>query len=118
IVYEDIDRAQLVPDTISHRLDLAPVGHVGLDRDGPPSFAAYPSRHILGLVGASDVVDSNVGALLGEYLGNTPADPAAGSRDQGDFVFQLHHASSRMVSLRPPRWSSAWRCYGLLPSRL
>src|SRR5947208_16319664 len=87
VVVQGVDGAELLPYFVEHGLDFAALGDIGLDGDGAPSFAADPLGDVLGFIGAGGVVDRDIGALLGEHLGNPAADSAARSGDERYLTF-------------------------------
>ena len=90
VIDQDVDRAEFLPDSVEHGLDFGPSGDVGLDRHGSAALPADPGRDLFGLGGACRVVDGDVGPLLGEDLGNSPANAPAGPCNERNLSLQLH----------------------------
>ena len=86
---EDVDRTELVPDAIDHRLDLCAHGYVRFHRHGPPPSRSHPLCDFLCLPGVLHVVDRHVRAFFGEYLRDTPADAPPGPVTRATLSFSL-----------------------------
>ena len=90
VIDKDVDRTELFPDLVDHGLDLAPVGHIALDRDGAAAFVAHPAGNILGALRACHVVDGHVGAFLGKDLCDSAPDATTRARDERNFALEFH----------------------------
>ena len=96
VVNEDVDRSELVPDSVDHRLDVRTVGDVPLDRDRPAPGGEERLNDVFSL---DEIVHRDIGALRGEYLG----DAATRSCYLRDFAFESHKTSFMVGRLRDDR---------------
>jgi hypothetical protein len=71
VVNADVDRSELVPDSVDHRLDVRTVGDVPLDRDRPAPGGEERLNDVFSL---DEIVHRDIGALRGEYLGDAATD--------------------------------------------
>src|SRR5690606_13062279 len=100
VVDEDVDGTELLPHAVDHGLDVGPARDVALHGDRPAAAAPDVGSGFLGLRGLADVVDGDVGALLGEDLGDAAADAAAAAGDERNLVLESHGDAS--PARRPP----------------
>ena len=68
-------------------LQVGDLAHVGLDADGLVAQRGDLLLQLLGRLGMRDVVDDDVGALLGQLQHDRHADAAVAAGDDGDFAF-------------------------------
>jgi hypothetical protein len=86
VVHQDVERPELLPRLVDHRLDFRALRHVGLHHDGAPALLPDPFRNRLGFFHVRHVVDRDISPFVGEHLRDAPPDPAACSRHQCDLA--------------------------------
>ena len=91
VVNEDVDRSELVQDSVDHRLDVRTVGDVPLDRDRPAPGGEERLNDVFSL---DEIVHRDIGALRGEYLGDAATDAATRSCYQRDFALSFTKPAS------------------------
>ena len=100
VVHEDVEAAEAVDRLLDQVLGSVPVGHVVVVGDGLAAVAANDLRHFLGgpLVGAlapdraAQVVDDDLGTLLGEQQRLAPPDAVPGTGDDRDLPVDQTHS--------------------------
>jgi hypothetical protein len=102
VVDQDVDRSELLPDTVDHRFDVGAPRHVGLHGRRPASRRSDRCGDLLRLVHVRDIVDRDVRSLGGEHLRNPAPDAPRRARHQCHFALQSQRT--------PPRPSSGSDC--------
>ena len=93
VVDHDVDAAELLDGGGDQPLQVGDFAHVSLYPDRLVSQRADLFLQRLGRFGMRDVVDDDVGALLGELQHDGQTDAAVAAGDDGDFAFQVHDSS-------------------------
>ena len=84
---------------IDQPLEIGHLAHVGLDADRLVAERHDLLLELLGGVGVGDVVDDDVGALLGEGEHDALADAAVAAGDDCDLAGEVHDLLLRSVSV-------------------
>ena len=108
VVHDDVELAVGVDGLLHHLAALLVVRDVAVVRGGD---AALGLDEVDGLVGgatgalagdaATEVVDDDLGAVLGQLHGVAPADAVAGSGDDGDLAVEHAHAWCPLLGVVP-----------------
>src|SRR5256886_16041721 len=107
IVDQDVEAPELLQNFLGHPERVGEVAHVGLREHRAPPHLADLLGHILRRRLARDVVDGDVGALVGERQGDSAADPTGTPGDECGATLKLHGVllPSWAASLaRAPGW--------------
>src|SRR5580704_9726944 len=102
VVHQHVHPPQFSLRSLEHSLDLRALPDVCLEHQCPPAFTPDPFRDHAGLLARSDVVDDEVGALLGEHFGDAFADPLARSGNERYFIAELHGHLLPQWIVQPP----------------
>ena len=94
VVDEDVDVPELLQHVLRHPIGIGVIGHVGLGEHDSAAQLLDLVRHAAGGGLAGDVVDGDVGALLGERERDGASDAAGASGDERGASFEQHGASS------------------------
>ena len=112
VVDEDVEAAEGVDGGLHEALGAVPVADVVGVGDGLAAHGLHLVDHLLGRAGvvalavhrAAEVVDHDLGAVVGEEERVLAADPPPGARDDRDATLaQLRHAGSSPFGCLMPR---------------
>jgi len=86
VVHEDVDRAEGLGSLVEEPFDLLLVADVGLHDDRPTIRRLHGLTRLFGPVAVLQIVDHDVGALLGELDRGSPPDSGIRAGDQRHLV--------------------------------